>query len=356
MKSSRALMSNRSRSPYLTSFCISLGVVLAVVAADVWADQSAAVSAQSTKADDGVTESSHSTKQRVSDSGDEEHAAQREYEQAKKALLPLGPEEIRDFRSSRDEAQAASFGGVPPQLKNREISIGMAPGDQAPIVHLAPPFIASVVFIDTTGAPWPITSVESAGVGEGMFAVGWDAEGKVPPHNLLTVRPLTNHVAGNAVVTLQGCELPVGIVFDADSRNEHGLAPGEIDGLLTVKLWRPGPAAQRPSVGPAPEPALNPRLQQFLYDTPPEGARDVQLEPPVGKAWVFDGHLYLRTDRPLRWPAWTAQAKAPGGVAIYELPSVPSLLVSVDGQTLSILVGSSGTSQLNTEVQNAAGS
>src|SRR5581483_7577853 len=113
---------------------------------------------------------------------------------------------------------------------------------------------------------------------------------------------------------------------------------------------------QRPAVGPIAEPALNPRLQQFLYDTPPEGARDVPLDPPVGKAWTFDGHLYLRTDRPLRWPAWSAQAKAPGGVAIYELPSVPSLLVSVDGQTLSILVGSSDKASSNSPVPNASGS
>src|ERR1700730_2131828 len=134
--------------------------------------------------------------------------AQDEYEQAKRALLPLGPTEIRDFRTSRDAAQAAGFGGVPPQLKNREIVLGMAPGDQVPVVHLAPPFIAAVVFVDATGAPWAITSVESPGTNEGSFAVGWDAEGKVPPHNLLTVRPLTNHVAGNAVITLQGSDSP----------------------------------------------------------------------------------------------------------------------------------------------------
>ena len=288
--------------------------------------KAAKVSASSTNATDDATAA---------------RTAQSEYEQAKRALLPLGSSEIRDFRASRDAAQAATFGGTPPQLKNREIALELAPGDQAPVVHLAPPFIASIVFVDMTGSAWPITSVESPGASEGMFAVSWDAEGKVPPHNLLTVRPLTNHVAGNAVITLQGCDLPVGLVFDSDARDEHGIAPQEIDGLLTVKLARSGPAAKRPSVGPAPEPALNPRLQQFLYDNPPDGAREVVLDPPVGKAWTFDGHLYLRSDRTLRWPAWTAQAKAPGGAAVYELPSVPSLLVSIEGQTVSVSVDES---------------
>jgi intracellular multiplication protein IcmK len=355
MKSSLASMSNRSRLAQLRSSCVRLGIVLAITTAQVSAEESSVPSSHRTQSDAAVMDSSRS-RSHVSDPADEEHSAQREYEQAKKNLLPLGPAEIRDFRNSRDAAQAAGFGGAPPQLKNREVSIGMAPGEQAPTVRLAPPFIAGVIFVDTSGAPWPITSVEGAAASEGMFSVGWDAEGKVPPHNLLTVRPLTNHVSANAVVTLQGCELPVGIVFDADSRNEHGLAPTEIDGLLTVKLWRLGPAAQRPAVGPLPEPALNPRLRQFLYDTPPEGARDMPLDPPVGKAWALDGHLYLRTDRALRWPAWTAQAKAPGGVAIYELPSVPSLLVSIDGQTVSILVGGSDKSPSNIEVQNASGS
>ncbi len=355
MKNSLALMSEPNRFTQLRTFRLSLGIVLSVATAQISAQESAGPVSPGTQSAASASDSSRSGGH-ASDPTEEEHSAQREYEQAKKNLLPLGPAEIRDFRSSRDAAQAAGFGGVPPRLTNREVSIGGVPGEQAPTVHLAPPFIGSVIFVDTSGAPWPITSVESAAANEGMFSVAWDAENKVPPHNLLTVRPLTNHVAANAVVTLQGCELPVGIVFDADSRNEHGLAPAEIDGLLTVKLWRLGPVAQRPAVGPIAEPALNPRLQQFLYDTPPEGARDVPLDPPVGKAWTFDGHLYLRTDRPLRWPAWSAQAKAPGGVAIYELPSVPSLLVSVDGQTLSILVGSSDKASSNSPVPNASGS
>lgn len=282
--------------------------------------------------------------------------AQNEYEQAKRALLPLGPAEIRDFRSSRDAAQAASFGGVPPQLKNREITLGLAPGDQAPVIHLAPPFISGVVFVDSGGAPWAITNVDSPPTNEGMFAVVWDSEGKVPPHNLLTVRPLANHVAGNAVITLQGCDVPVGLVFDADARDEHGIAPREVDGLLTAKITRLGPSAKRPSVGPAPEPALNPRLQQFLYDAPPDGAHEVTLDPPVGKAWAFDGHIYLLSDRLLRWPAWTAQAKAPGGSAVYELPPVPSLLVSIEGQTVDVSVDGSPDLTVASRGHDGAGS
>jgi len=355
MRSSLASMSRRERSrPGLRArsrHLVCLFVVMSVTAA-------AAAPVSNPTASESKAATASQDPARSANGADDTTArnAQNEYEQAKRALLPLGPAQIRDYRSSRDAAQAASFGGVPPQLKNREIALGMAPGDQAPVVHLAPPFIASVVFVDSTGSPWAITSVEGPGSSEGMFAVGWDVEGKVPPHNLLTVRPLTNHVAGNAVITLQGCDLPVGLVFDADSKDEHGISPGEIDGLLTVKLARSGPAAKRPTMGPAPEPALNPRLQQFLYDSPPDGAHEVTLEPPVGKAWAFDGHLYLLSDRLLRWPAWTAQAKAPGGAAVYELPSVPSLLVSIEGQTVNVSVEGTADLTVTPRVHDAAGS
>jgi hypothetical protein len=355
MKSSLAWMSGRERSRAASRGrrCCLLPLIAATSITAV-----AASPAPNSAGGSNLVSPPESTSRPSNGGGDSEATgtAQKEYEQAKRALLPLGPAEIRDFRSSRDAAQAASFGGAPPQIKNREITLALAPGDQAPVIHLAPPFIAGVVFVDSGGSPWAITSVDSPPTNEGMFAVGWDAEGKVPPHNLLTVRPLTNHVAGNAVITLQGCDVPVGLVFDADSRDEHGISPREIDGLLTAKLTRLGPAAKRPSMGPAPEPALNPRLQQFLYDSPPDGAREVALDPPVGKAWTFDGHLYLRSDRLLRWPAWTGQAKAPGGAAAYELPPVPSLLVSIDGQTVTVSVEGATDLAVTSRVHDAAGS
>ncbi len=355
MRSSLASMSRRERSrPVLRAHprhLICLFVVMSVTAV------AAAPVSNPTASEPKAATASQDPARPVNGADDTTaRNAQNEYEQAKRALLPLGPAQIRDYRSSRDAAQAASFGGVPPQLKNREITLALAPGDQAPVIHLAPPFISGVVFVDSGGAPWAIASVNSPPTNEGMFAVDWDAEGKVPPHNLVTVRPLANHVAGNAVVTLQGCDVPVGLVFDADARDEHGISPQEIDGLLTAKLTRLGPAAKRPSVGPAPEPALNPRLQQFLYDLPPDGAHEVTLEPPVGKAWAFDGHLYLLSDRLLRWPAWTAQAKAPGGAAVYELPPVPSLLVSIEGQTVNVSVGGTADLTVAPRVHDAAGS
>lgn len=268
--------------------------------------------------------------------------AQRLFEQAKRALLPVTPDQIRDFRQSYDAAQAAKFGGPAPALVNREVQIEVVPGMTAPTVHVSPPFVTSVVFVDATGAPWPLTSLDG-GNEDGAFSVNWDEQRKVPPHNLVTVRPLQNHVSSNLVVTLQGFALPVSLVLDADSRNEHGLHPKSIDGMLTIKLMQRGPEAQTPVVGPGPRPAIYPILYKFLYDTPPEGAQAVALEPAIGKAWIYNQSLYYRTNKPLRWPAWTAQANAPGGTAVYEMPLVPLLMLSIDGGTVNVTVDTTAT-------------
>ncbi len=68
----------------------------------------------------------------VSGSVGEASDAQRQYEQAKRSLLPLGPSQIRDFRTSRDQVQAATYGGAPPILQNREVSLTVAPGGRSP--------------------------------------------------------------------------------------------------------------------------------------------------------------------------------------------------------------------------------
>ncbi len=151
-------------------------------------------------------------------------------------------------------------------------------------------------------------------------------------------------------MTLQGFELPVGLVLDADSRNEHGLAPAQIDGLLTVNTPAVWSRCQGAVVGPAPEPALYPQLHRFLYDAAPEDAHEVALEPAVGKAWTYQDHLYVRTERLLRWPAWTAQAKAPGGIAIYELPIVPLLMLAAEGETLNVSVANASDMPAAAEV------
>lgn len=266
--------------------------------------------------------------------------AQRLYEEAKRNLLPLTPGQIQDYRSSRDEAQAATFGGPPPLLSSREIQLDVSPGVSAPTVLLSPPFVTSIVFVDATGAAWPLSSVDGASAAEGTFAVNWDTQQKIPPHNLLTVRPLQNHISGNVVVTLQGFDLPISLVLDADSRNEHGLRPHQIDGMLTVKLMRPGPQAKLPVLGPTgADPTMYQLLHQFLLGVPPTKAREVSLEPALGRAWIYEGELYFRTDRALRWPAWTAQASAPGGTSVYEMPLVPLLMLSVEGESLQIKVG-----------------
>lgn len=272
------------------------------------------------------------------DAADTAAEAQRLYEQAKRNLLPLTPRQIRDFRAARDDAQAAKSGGPPPALGNREVPIEVLPGMRAPVVRLSPPFVTSVVFVDATGAPWPVSSVDGANANDGLFSVSWDAERKVPPHNLLTVRPLENHVSGNVVVTLQGFDVPISLLLDADAENAHGLHPQEIDGLLTLKLLQRGPAAKVAAVGPQPQPAMSPLLDKFLYGIPPEGAAAVALAPAIGQAWIYEDRLYYRTDQSLRWPAWSAQANAPGGTAVYEMPHVPLLMLSIDGETVNVTV------------------
>src|SRR5690606_18937934 len=88
--------------------------------------------------------------------------------------LPLSPDQIRTLRRLYDISQRATAEttNTPPKPTSSSTRVQLDPGHSPPIIRLSQGFVSSLVFIDSTGAAWPITSY-SIGDPE-AFNIQWD--------------------------------------------------------------------------------------------------------------------------------------------------------------------------------------
>ena len=115
------------------------------------------------------------------------------FDRASTGLLPLSPDQIRDFMHKLEQTQDASvppFAGQP-QGQVRINTLSLDPGVEPPQVNLAAGYVTTINMVDATGEPWPIMDV---GVG-GNFEVSPTQAGT----HVVRVMPLSRYGSGDLV-------------------------------------------------------------------------------------------------------------------------------------------------------------
>ncbi|MDR2387499.1 MAG: hypothetical protein LBE80_07960 [Deltaproteobacteria bacterium] len=244
------------------------------------------------------------------------------YERSLEILLPTSPEEVKAYRKSLDEREEALSDGAPLAMRSRTERVRLEPGFKPPLIELSPNLVTALVFTDSTGSPWPVTATV---LGSGnMFSVELlEAEGS----NQIIVAPLSNHGHSNLVVSLKGKDIPLMARLSTTSAVKDDR---ELDGLIIFQVQESGPLARPvPGLDPKPTVLVDNLLYELLDGMTPNGARIIEAKPALeGESFTQVGpNLYLRTTRGLLWPAPKAKVSGPGGLAVYELPLVPSVMV-----------------------------
>ncbi len=242
------------------------------------------------------------------------------------SALPLSPDQIMQLRRLYDLTQqaAAAAPSTPPTPVSSSLVVSLEPGSQPPIVRLSAGFVSSLVFVDSTGAPWPITAY---GIGDpNAFNIQWDQIS-----NALFVQSLKPYAHGNLAVRLADLNTPVMLSLVAGQK--------EIDYRVDLQVAGRGPkatAAILPTHA-SQSAEVNPILLNVLDGISPEGSRRLSVSPEVGQAWLgANNHVYFRTALTLLSPAWTASVASPNGTHVYEMLRTPLILASQQGKTLSI--------------------
>lgn len=237
--------------------------------------------------------------------------------------LPLSPSQIRMLRNMYDATQqaAAAYPGVPPRPTASSLIVNLSPGATPPVVRLGAGFITSLVFVDSTGAPWPIDSYSLGN--PTAFNIQWDKKS-----NILLVQAITGHRMGNLAVILKGLNTPVML----------NLSPGQAALDVRVDLRIPG-------LGPEAKPILDvlpgtesPALLALLDGIPPPGAKRLKSSACENCAWMVDRTLYLRTQFSVLSPAWISTLSSADGTHVYEMQLTPLVLATYNGKTIKMRI------------------
>lgn len=248
------------------------------------------------------------------------------FSQMVRNLMPLSPDQIVTLRDMFDRSQKAvsQYPGIPPKPTSSSIMVNMSPGATPPVIRLRAGYVTSLVFLDSSGQPWPVVGYDLGN--PKAFNIQPSApNGK---SNSLLVQAVDRYEEGNLAVMLKDEDTPVMIT----------LMPGQraVDYRVDLNIPGLGPNALVAMSG-LPE-ASNPVLLNFLDGVPPLGAKLLRIVGAPAQVWLYRGHLFLRTRVTVLSPGWLASMSSPDGTHVYELPKTPVILASQRGAMLQLSI------------------
>lgn len=247
------------------------------------------------------------------------------FEEVLKQMFPLTPEQIIRLRQAYNttEYAEAMTPGTPPKPTATSQFVNLSPGSTPPVIRLSQGFVTSLVFLDSTGAPWPISAYD---LGDpAAFNIQWDKTS-----NTLMIQAMKLYNYGNLAIRLKGLNTPVMIT----------LIPGQkaVDYRVDLRIQGYGPEAVTVPSGEALPPAANDILLHVLDGVPPPGSQRLVVNGGDARAWLVDEKMYVRTNLVVLSPGWISSMTSADGMHAYEMQKSPVLLVSWHGKVMQLKI------------------
>lgn len=255
-----------------------------------------------------------------------------EFDASLESLIPMSPGQIRQMRRKLDAQQRAASeiplaNGRKLEMVSRSVAMSISPSQQAEMLTLFSKHVTTLVFFDSSGAPWPVVAHRVGDV-ETL-----EVELPQPGSNALTLVPQSQYVdSNNLTVFLKDQPMPMVFRFK--------VGDPQVDGRVSVRLDVRGPNSfDTPINVSAPSAAGGSVLMSFLDGVPPAGARSVRLQggDPSARAWSMGGSIYLRTSMLLMLPPYRQSTRL-GQTFVYEMPETPVMRASWEGREVSVQV------------------
>jgi intracellular multiplication protein IcmK len=252
--------------------------------------------------------------------------------QARDVVSPFTAPEIRELHGDFDEtrrAKASQPVNTVPRISS--ISVDLSPGGAPPMVRTARNEPSTVLFLDSTGAPWPLAAAPRLATGD-YFDVVW-----LKDTASIVITALSSYEQTGIAVFLKGLPTPIMIKLtsgDPDSSAKTRI----VDYRLDLRIPGRGPGAKAPILGPGRIGLYDDVLQAFLDGVPPTDARHIRIEgepPSHTQVWQLGGSMYLRTPLDIR-SAFEQTMSSADGMHVYKLDPTPLIAVSQGGQNLSL--------------------
>ena len=247
------------------------------------------------------------------------------FKDVQKKLFPLTGEQVlqlhHDYNSS--EFALSSTAGTPPRPAVTTQNVKLAPGSTPSVIRLGQGFISSVVFLDSTGAPWPIIAYD---LGDpSSFNIQWDKSG-----NTLMIQSRKLYTYGNMAIRLQGLNTPIMLT----------LVPGQqaIDYRVDMRVMGLGPNAKESHSEVNLPAATSDMMMQILDDIPPNGGKQGVVKGGPAKVWSVGNTMFVRTRLTVLSPGWISKISSADGMNVYKMTDSPILLVSWQGKVMQLKI------------------
>lgn len=242
-----------------------------------------------------------------------------------RSIYPLSPEQIVRLKQvyQTSEYAQASPAGVPPKPTATSQFVNLSPGSTPPVIRLSQGFVSSLVFLDSTGAPWPISAYD---LGDpASFNIQWDKTS-----NTLMIQAIKLYNYGNLAVRLRGLNTPVMLT----------LIPGQkaVDYRVDLRVQGYGPNAKSMPMEEGIPPSASDILLHVLDGVPPAGSQRLIVSGGDARAWLSNEKMYIRTNLTILSPGWLASMTSADGMHAYEMQKSPVLLVSWHGKVMQLKV------------------
>jgi intracellular multiplication protein IcmK len=239
--------------------------------------------------------------------------------------IPLTPRQVIKLHQEVDVAQraAAMPPTIPPKPVSTTLMVNLAPGTTPPAVRLAQGYVSTLLFVDSTGAPWPIAAFD---IGNPKSVhIQWD--GKT---NVLFIQAVAPYSYGDIVVRLVGLATPITLELVSGQR--------VVDYRTDIHVSGIGPNTKEVPLGLSLPNSANQLLLGVLDGISPTGSKPLKVSSPECEAWLLGDTMFLRTRLTLLSPGWVGKMVSPDGMQAYQLSRTSSILVSRLGEPVEFKI------------------
>ena len=197
-------------------------------------------------------------------------------------MFPLSPDQtikVKKWYESDEYAQASSA-STPPKPTATSQMVDLSPGSTPPVIRLSQGFVSSLVFLDATGAPWPIAAYDLGN--PSAFNIQWDRVS-----NTLMIQASKLYTYGNLAVRLRGLNTPVMLT----------LIPGQkaVDYRVDLRMQGNGPNAKQIPMDVNLPSSSKDVLLHVLDGVPPSGSSHLTVSGGDAQAWpVQIAHMPMK--------------------------------------------------------------
>lgn len=254
------------------------------------------------------------------------------YEEAKQQLAPFTSTEVRGLRDAVEGMrQDKAYKPVRTIPRISSETLDLSPGAAIPVLRTAVGEMSTMLFVDSTGAPWPLAAAPRNSSNR-FFDVEW-LEGTPS----LIVSALSAYETGNVTVFLEGLATPVVVKLVTGETDTKALTRA-IDVRKDFRVPGRGPNAKASLMGPGKIALYDDVMQSFLDGIPPQDAELITAAgdiPARTKVWQFNQSLYVRTQQEIQ-SAFDQSMAAGDGTKVYRLPITPYVTLSDMGRAVTL--------------------